>query len=63
MHAAEQERSPLIEDCMLPAVSRMVEILDSTENPYKHVLRALLSLLQYQQEASSAQAEAMEACG
>ncbi|MGP0073527.1 MAG: nitrate reductase molybdenum cofactor assembly chaperone [Bryobacteraceae bacterium] len=60
MHAAEQERSPLIEDCMLPAVSRMVEILDSTENPYKHVLRALLSLLQYQQEASSAQTEAME---
>ena len=38
----------MIEDCLLPAVSRMVEILEATENPYKHVLRALLSLLQYQ---------------
>jgi nitrate reductase delta subunit len=61
MHTAEQERCTLIEDCMLPAVSRMVEILDSTENPYKHALRALLSLLQYQQETFGAQAEAMEA--
>jgi nitrate reductase delta subunit len=63
MHAAEQERYTLIEDCMLPAVSRMVEVLASTENPYKNALRALLSLLQYQHDASSAQGEAKEAWG
>jgi nitrate reductase molybdenum cofactor assembly chaperone NarJ/NarW len=61
MHRAEEERCTLIEDCMLPAVSRMVEILDSTDNPYKNALRALLRLLQYQHEASGAQAEAKEA--
>ena len=44
---------------MLPAVSRMVEVLGATENPYKHALRALLSLLQYEQEAFSAQAGPM----
>jgi len=60
MHIVQEERSTLIEDCMLPAVSRMVEILGATENPYKHALRALLSLLQYEQEALSAQAEAIE---
>jgi nitrate reductase delta subunit len=61
MHAVEQERCELIEDCMLPAVSRMVEILDSTENPYKHPLRALLCLLQRQHEASTEQTDAVEA--
>lgn len=63
MHAVEQERCTLIEDCMLPAVSRMVDVLDSTENPYKMALSALLSLLQHQHDASSAQAEAKEAWG
>jgi nitrate reductase delta subunit len=60
MHTIEEERSTLIEDCMLPAISRMVEILDATENPYKHALRALLSLFQHERDAFSAQAEAME---
>lgn len=63
MHRVEQERCALIEDCMLPAVARMVEVLGATENPYKHVLRALLSLLQHQHDASSVPAEAMEARG
>jgi nitrate reductase molybdenum cofactor assembly chaperone NarJ/NarW len=61
MHAVEQERCDLVEDCMLPAVSRMVDILDSTENPYKHALRALLSLLQRQHETSTEQTDAVEA--
>jgi nitrate reductase delta subunit len=61
MHHVEQERCIVIEDCMLPAVSRMAEVLDSTENPYKHALRALLSLLQCQHDASRAVAEAIEA--
>lgn len=57
---AEQERGPLIEDCMLPAISRMAGILDTTENPYKHALRALLSLLQRQSEETREPAGAME---
>jgi nitrate reductase delta subunit len=61
LEAVEEERAPVVEDCLLPAVSRMVEILDSTENPYRHALHALLSLLQYQHDASGTQAEAMEA--
>ena len=61
LEAVEEERAPVVEDCMLPAVSRMAEILDSTENPYRPALRALLSLLQYQHDASGTQAEAKEA--
>lgn len=53
----EAECRILIEDCMLPAVSRIADILDSGENVYKHALRALLSLLQHQIEASSKLAE------
>ncbi len=60
MQQDEAECRNLIEDCMLPAVSRMADILDSGENAYKHALRALLSLLQHQSEASSKPAEAME---
>ena len=61
MHLAEPERCALIEDCMIPAVSRMAEVLDLTENPYKHAIRAMLSLLQQQHDASVAQADAMGA--
>ena len=50
MQQNEQEQCAVIEDCMLPAVSRMADVLGSSENPYKHVLRALLSLLQHQCE-------------
>ena len=53
MQRNEQERCAVIEDCMLPAVSRMADVLGSSENPYKHVLRALLSLLQHQREQLS----------
>ncbi|HYL38651.1 MAG TPA: molecular chaperone TorD family protein [Bryobacteraceae bacterium] len=61
MCVVEQERGALTEDCMLPAISRMAEVLASTENPYKHALHALLSLLQYQHDVSGAPAETMEA--
>ena len=46
----EEERPPVIEDCLLPAVSRMIEVLEGNENPYEHVLRALLCLLRQQHE-------------
>ena len=55
----DKECRVVIEDCMLPAVSRMAGILDSSENSYKHALRALLSLLQHQSEAPIKPAEAM----
>ena len=60
MEQHEQERSTLIEDCMLPAVSRMAEALDSSENPYKHALRAMHSVLQHQSETPSESAQAMK---
>lgn len=49
----EEERPPLIEDCMLPALARVAEILDATENPYKHAVRALLSFLERERPALS----------
>lgn len=58
---AEEERAPVIQDCLLPAVLRMVEAAGSTENPYRHALRALLSLLEARKSAYDAAAEAMEA--
>ena len=58
---AEEDRPPVIEDCLLPAVSRMVEVLDHSGNPYEHVLRALLSLLRRQHEALAVSALEVEA--
>lgn len=45
--AADEGRS-LVEDCLIPAVSRMAKVLDQDggSNPYGRVLRALLVLLQ-----------------
>ena len=60
MEQDEKECRVVIDDCMLPAVSRMAGILDSGENPYKHALRALLTLLQHQSEISSKLAEAVK---
>ena len=57
LDAVEEERPPVIADCLIPAVSRMVEVLGATENPYKEALRALLSLLRCQQEAFEVYAE------
>ena len=57
----EEERAPLIEDCMLPALARVAEILDATENPYRHAVRALLSFLERERAVlSEPAAEAMK---
>ena len=61
MDLAEEEREALIEDCLLPAVARMAEILDAVDNPYKHALRALLAFLQRQHEAAGESAEVVSA--
>ena len=58
---AEDDRPPVIEDCLLPAVSRMVEVLDHSGNPYEHVLRALLSLLRRQHDAFAVSSLEVEA--
>lgn len=57
---AEEERTIVIEDCLLPAVARMVEVLKPTGNPYEHALSALLSLLRHQHEDLRMFAEATE---
>ena len=44
--AAEDDRAAVIQDCLVPAVTRMAEALDSSGNPYRHALRALLAALE-----------------
>lgn len=58
---AEEERPVLIEDCLLPALTRMVEVLDNSGNPYRHALCALLSMLRCQCKALGMPAETMNA--
>jgi nitrate reductase molybdenum cofactor assembly chaperone NarJ/NarW len=58
--ADEEERLPVIEDCLLPAVARMVEVLKPTGNPYEHTLSALLSLIRHQHEELTMSAETVE---
>lgn len=57
---AEEERSAVIEGCLLPAVTRMIEVLNGSKNPYEHALRALLRLLQQQHETLAASAEVVD---
>lgn len=57
MQHDQEECRVLIEDCMLPAVSRMVDILEATGNQYQHALRALLSVFQHQLDTSEAALE------
>lgn len=56
----EHERGPVIEDCMLPAVTRIAGVLGLSENPYKHAVRALLSMIQIQCERANEAAEAVK---
>ena len=56
----EEDRAPLIEDCMLPALARVAEILDATQNPYQHAVRALLSFLEHERGALSEPVEAVK---
>ena len=58
---AEEERPAMIEDCLLPAVTRMIEVLKASGNPYEHALRALLRLLQHEHEVLAASAEVVDA--
>ena len=58
--ADEEERLPVIEDCLLPAVARMVEVLKPSGNPYEHALSALLSLIRHQHEGFTRSAETVE---
>jgi nitrate reductase molybdenum cofactor assembly chaperone NarJ/NarW len=57
---AEEERPAVIEDCLLPAVTRMIEVLKDSANPYVHALHALLRLLQEQHETLAASAEVVD---
>jgi nitrate reductase molybdenum cofactor assembly chaperone NarJ/NarW len=56
----EEERQAMIEDCLLPAITRMTEVLKDSKNPYEHALRALLRLLQQQHETLAASAEVVD---
>jgi nitrate reductase molybdenum cofactor assembly chaperone NarJ/NarW len=58
--ADEEERLPVIEDCLLPAVARMVEVLKPSGNPYEHALSALLSLIRHQHEGFTMSGETVE---
>jgi|SRR5579863_3233299 len=57
LEAVEEERAPVVEDCLLPAVSRMVEVLEHSDNPYEKALRALLSVLRCQKDTFRIPAE------
>ena len=61
LDVAEDEQPVLIEDCLLPAVSKMIEVLKDGENPYEHALRALFGLLQHRHDTFVACAAAVEA--
>ncbi|HEU5352564.1 MAG TPA: molecular chaperone TorD family protein [Terracidiphilus sp.] len=61
LDVAQEERSAVIEDCLLPAVTQMIEVLKDSCNPYEHALRALLKLLQHQHEILAASAEVVDA--
>ena len=57
---AEEERPAMIEDCLLPAVTRMIEVLKNSKNPYENALRSLLRLLQQHHETLAASAEVVD---
>lgn len=58
---ADEDRLVVIEDCLLPAVAKMIEVIQGGGNPYEHALRALLSLLNRQHEMFVTSVEAIEA--
>lgn len=61
MDTVEEERPVLIEDCLLPALTRMVEVLESGSNPYRLVLQSLLLWLRLKHDAETQPADLMEA--
>lgn len=58
---AEEERFPVIEDCLLPAVKKMIEVLKDSGNAYAYALRALVNLLRHQYEILAASADMVDA--
>lgn len=58
--AAEEEGPVLIEDCLLPALAKMAEILDRGDNPYQFALRSLLLWLRFKFEMIAQPADAVE---
>ncbi len=61
LDVVEEERAPMVEDCLIPSILRMMEVLGPGDNPYRYALHALLSLLRRQHDAIVMSAEAVEA--
>ena len=57
LDVAGEDRAPVVEECLLPSVSRMAEVLTQSGNPYEYALGALLALLRHQHEAFVISAE------
>jgi nitrate reductase molybdenum cofactor assembly chaperone NarJ/NarW len=62
---SEEERSVLIEDCLVPAASRMVDGLGqhAQSNAYEYALRALLIILRKESRAETAPFESLHVIG
>ncbi len=60
MDAQEEECPVLIEDCLIPALTRMAEILDPSENPYRYPVRSLMLWLHQRNEVYAQAIDVME---
>jgi nitrate reductase molybdenum cofactor assembly chaperone NarJ/NarW len=60
---SEDEKQALVEDCLIPAISRILEVLDQSGTPvcYGNALRALLLLLRKQSGVEAGPVEALRA--
>ena len=61
MDAAEEECPVLIEDCLLPTLTRMAVVLESGDNAYQFVLRSLKLWLCLKSELNPQPVDRMEA--
>lgn len=61
MDAAEDERLVLIQDCLLPSLTRMVEVIEGAGSPYQYVLRSLIVWLRLNDELNTEPANPMNA--
>lgn len=60
INAVEAERTVLVEDCLLPSLSRMADVLVSGGNPYQFVLQSLVLWLRHTHELNTQPADLME---
>ena len=51
LDVAGEDHAPVVDECLLPSVSRMAEVLAHSGNPYEYALGALLTLLRHQHDA------------